>query len=140
MNITELQRALTLLRLSGMAAALESRLLESQTERSAPIDLVAALVQDELTRRADRLIVRRVGQAGFRDAGKTLDTFDFDFNKKINRKALFEMATGRFVTAHEDVLLLGPPGHRQEPSGPGPGARSAAPGASRALPGGPRAR
>ena len=34
------------------------------------------LVQDELLRRQDRLLERRVEQARFRDRGKTLDTFD----------------------------------------------------------------
>jgi DNA replication protein DnaC len=46
---------------------------------------------------------------GFRDQGKTLDTFDFDFNKKMNRRLVFELATGHFVAQHADGLLLGPP-------------------------------
>ena len=41
---------------------------------------------------------------------RTLDRFDFDFNKKMNRKLVFELATARFVTQHEDALFLGPPG------------------------------
>ncbi|HEX9704638.1 MAG TPA: hypothetical protein VGA20_05280, partial [Gemmatimonadales bacterium] len=45
MNLVELQRALRQLRCSGMAAGLETRLLEAQTERLAPIDLGAALSQ-----------------------------------------------------------------------------------------------
>jgi len=110
MNIIELKKALVSLRLSGMAAVIETRFLEAQTNKSAYIDVVATLVQDELTRRADRLIARRVAQATFRDVGKTIDTFDFDFNKKMNRKLIFELATSKFVHAHEDVLLLGPPG------------------------------
>ena len=52
----------------------------------------------------------RVKDAAFRDHGKTLDTFDFDFNKKMDRKLVFELATSRFVTQHEDALFLGPPG------------------------------
>ena len=110
MNLIELQRALRQLRCSGMAAALEPRLLEAQTEKLAPIDFLATLVQDELQRRQDRLLDRRINQAGFRDRGKMLDTFDFDFNKKMNRRLVFELATGRFVTQHEDGLFLGPPG------------------------------
>jgi DNA replication protein DnaC len=110
MNLVELQRALRQLRCSGMAAGLETRLLETQTERLAPIDFLSTLVQDELQRRQDRLLERRVTQAGFRDRGKTLDTFDFEFNKKMNRRLVFELATGRFVTQHEDGLFLGPPG------------------------------
>jgi DNA replication protein DnaC len=110
MNLVELQRALRQLRCSGMAAGLETRLLETQTERLAPIDFLSTLVQDELQRRQDRLLERRVTQAGFRDRGKTLDTVDFEFNKKMNRRLVFELATGRFVTQHEDGLFLGPPG------------------------------
>lgn len=110
MNLVELQRALRQLRCSGRAAGLEPRLLEAQTARLAPIDFLATLVQDERLRRQDRLLDRRITQAGFRDAGKTLDTFDFDFNKKMHRRLVFELATGRFVTQHEDGLFLGPPG------------------------------
>lgn len=110
MNPTELDHALRKLRLSGMADTLEVRLLESQSERSAPIDFLSALVSDELQRRQDRLLERRIKQARFRDPRKTLDAFDFSFNPKMNRKLVFELATGRFVSQCEDALLLGPPG------------------------------
>ena len=104
MNLVELQRALRQLRCSGMAAGLEPRLLEAQTEKLAPIDFLSMLVQDELQRRQDRLLDRRIQQAGFRDRGKMLDTFDFEFNKKMNRRLVFELATGRFVTQHADGI------------------------------------
>lgn len=110
MNLVELNHALLKLRLGGMAASLESRLLQSQTESMPPIDLVSALVGDELLRRSDKLIERRIKQAGFRDPGKTLDAFDFDFNKKMDRTLVFELATARFVAQHQDALFLGPPG------------------------------
>jgi DNA replication protein DnaC len=110
MNLVELQRALRQLRCSGMAVSLEPRLLQAQTDQLAPIDFLSALVGDELLRRQDRLLERRIKHAGFRDVGKTLDTFDFDFNKKLNRRLVFELATGRFVAQHEDGLFLGPPG------------------------------
>jgi DNA replication protein DnaC len=110
MNLVELQRALRQLRCSGMAAGLEPRLLEAQTARLAPIDFLSTLVGDELLRREDRLLARRVQQAGFRDPDKRLDTFDFDFNKKMNRRLVFELAAGHFVAQHADGLFLGPPG------------------------------
>ena len=59
MNLVELDRALRQLRLSGMAAVLETRLRQAQTEKMAPLDLVSALVADELRRRQDRLLERR---------------------------------------------------------------------------------
>ena len=110
MTLAEVTRALRQLRVSGMAATLEARIVEAQASNSAPLDLVSALVQDELQRRQDRLLDRRVKRAGFRDAGKTLDTFDFDFNRKLDRRMVFDLAAGHFIAQHEDALFLGPPG------------------------------
>jgi DNA replication protein DnaC len=110
MNLIELNHALRQLRLGGMAAVLETRLHQAQAEAMAPIDLISILVSDELTRRGDRLLERRRKQAGFRDLHTTLDNFDFDFNKKMNRSLVFDLATGTFITRREDALFLGPPG------------------------------
>ncbi len=110
MNLMELQRALSQLRLGGMAAVLETRLRQAQAEAMAPMDLISCLVSDELTRRSDRLLDRRRKQAGFRDANKTLDNFDFTFNPKMNRSLVFDLATSAFLTRREDALFLGPGG------------------------------
>ena len=110
MNIGELQRALRQLRLGGMAAVLETRLRQAQAEPMAPIDLLATLVSDELTRRSDRLLERRRKLAAFRDPNKTLDNFDFTFNPKLNRSLVFDLATGAFIDRREDALFLGPGG------------------------------
>ncbi len=110
MNLIELNRALKQLRLGGIAAVLETRLRQAQAEGMAPIDLISCLVSDELARRGERLLERRRKQAEFRDPQKTLDNFDFDFNKKMNRSLVFDLATGAFIGRREDALFLGPPG------------------------------
>src|SRR6202007_793384 len=110
MNIPELQRALRQLRLGGMAAVLETRLHQAQAEPMVPLDLISCLVSDELTRRADRLLERRRKQAGFRDANKTLDNFDFTFNPKMNRSLIYDLATCAFIAKRHDGLFLGPGG------------------------------
>jgi DNA replication protein DnaC len=110
MNLSELQRSLRQLRLGGMAGVLETRLRQAQAEPMAPIDLLSTLVSDELARRSDRLLERRRKQAGFRDANKTLDHFDFTFNPKMNRSLIFDLATAAFIDRREDALLLGPGG------------------------------
>jgi DNA replication protein DnaC len=110
MNPIELKRALKQLRLGGIAAVLETRLQQAQTERMAPIDLISCLVSDELSRRSDRLLERRRKEAEFRDPQVTLDNFDFNFNKKMNRSLVFDLATANFIAKHEDALFLGPPG------------------------------
>jgi DNA replication protein DnaC len=110
MNLIELNRALRQLRLGGIAAVLETRLHQAQVGPMAPIDFLSCLVSDELTRRGDRLLERRRKQAQFRDPQKMLDNFDFNFNKKMNRSLVFDLATARFIERREDGLFLGPPG------------------------------
>src|ERR1017187_9561317 len=110
MNLIELDRALKQLRLGGRAAVLETRLRQAQAEPLAPIDLLSYLVSDELALRGERLLERRKKQAQFRDSQKTLDNFDFAFNKKMNRSLVFDLAAGAFIARHEDALFLGPPG------------------------------
>ncbi len=107
MTLVELRRALRQLHCSGMAAGLEGRLLQAQAEQLAPIDFLSTLVHDELLKRQDRLLERRINHAGFRDAGRTLDTFEFDFDKKMNRALVFQLATDRFITQREKGLFLG---------------------------------
>ena len=110
MNVIELSRALRQLRMGGMAAVLETRLHQAQAEPMPPIDFLSCLVTDELNRRGDRLLERRKKQAAFRDPHKTLENFDFNFNKKMNRSLVFDLATSTFIARHEDALFLGPPG------------------------------
>jgi DNA replication protein DnaC len=110
MNLMEIQRALGQLRLGGMAAVLQTRLQQAQSESMPPIDLISCLISDELTRRSDRLLERRRKQASFRDVHKALDNFDFTFNPKMNRSLVFDLATGAFITRREDALFLGPGG------------------------------
>jgi DNA replication protein DnaC len=110
MNLIELERALRQLRLGGMAAVLEPRLRQAQAESMAPIDFISSLVSDELTRRSERLLERRRKQAMFRDPDRGLDNFDFNFNPKMNRSLVFDLATCAFITRREDALFLGPGG------------------------------
>jgi DNA replication protein DnaC len=110
MHVVELERSLRQLHLSGMAKVLQTRLRQAQAETMAPLDLIACLVSDELTLRADRLLQRRRKQAGFRDPDKTLDNFDFSFNRKMNRSLVFDLATAAFIAKREDALFLGPGG------------------------------
>src|SRR6201987_2473600 len=110
MNLIELQHALRQLRLGGIATVLETRLRQAQAEAMAPIDLISCLVTDELTRRSDRLLEGRRKQAAFREPLKTLDNLDFNFNPKMNRSLVFDLATCAFIGKREDGLFLGPGG------------------------------
>lgn len=104
-----LHTALTKLRLSGLAQALEVRLQEAAGNRLGHAEFLELVLQDELAIRNERLVARRLKAAGFREL-KTLDEFDWQFNPAIKRKQVFDLATGRFIREARDLLLLGPPG------------------------------
>jgi len=84
MNLVELDHALRKLRLSGMADVLEARLRHAQTEKLAPLDLIATLVADELQRRQDRLFDRRHKQACFRDPDR-LSSFPKSLSLRVRK-------------------------------------------------------
>ena len=88
-----------------MTALLDTRLQQAQAEPMAPIHFLCCLVSDERTRSGDRLLERRRKRAQFRDPQRTLDSFDFDFNKKMNRSLVFALATATFIAHHEDALF-----------------------------------
>ena len=97
------------LRLSGMVEALPLRLEQAKAAPLEHLEFLDLLVQDELARRADRLFVRRLKQAGITQV-KELSSFDWAFNPKIPRANIADLATARFMRAHHGALLMGPPG------------------------------
>ena len=109
MSITELERSLRGLRLSGMTATLETRALQVAQQQMDFIEAFSALVQDELDRRRSRLIERRFTLSALPDR-KDLKDFDWHYNPKIPKRAVLELAALKFIDAREDALFIGAPG------------------------------
>ena len=89
MNMMEIERALRTLRLSGIRATLDTRILQAQANQQPFIETFTAILQDELDRRRSRLTQRRFTQSGL-DERVTLNDFDWRFNPKLPRQACFE--------------------------------------------------
>src|SRR3954447_13681393 len=117
-----LSDSLKRLRLSGLAASLDVRLQEAKSNRLDHIEFLELILQDELAVRQERLITRRTTAAAFREQ-RTLEDFDWDFNRTIKRKQIHDLAAGGFVRQHRDVLVVGPrpilPGRLTAVPGPG---------------------
>lgn len=109
MTITELERSLRALRLSGMTATLESRALQVAQHQMDFIEAFSALVQDELDRRRSRLIDRRFKLSGLTER-KDLKDFDWQYNPKNPRREILELANLKFINEREDALFIGSPG------------------------------
>ena len=109
MTITELERSLRALRLSGMTATLETRALQVAQQQMDFIEAFSALVQDELDRRRSRLIDRRYALSGLTER-KDLKDFDWQYNPKNPRREILELANLKFIDQREDALFIGSPG------------------------------
>jgi DNA replication protein DnaC len=109
MTITELERSLRALRLSGMTATLENRALQVAQQQMDFIEAFSALVQDELDRRRSRLIERRFKLSGLTER-KDLKDFDWSYNPKNPRREILELANLKFIDEREDALFIGSPG------------------------------
>jgi DNA replication protein DnaC len=109
MTITELERSLRALRLSGMTATLENRALQVAQQQMDFIEAFSALVQDELDRRRSRLIERRFKLSGLTER-KDIKDFDWSYNPKNPRRDILELANLKFIDEREDALFIGSPG------------------------------
>jgi DNA replication protein DnaC len=97
------------LKLGGMAQTLDVRATQATQQQLTPVEFLALLLDDELERRGQQRLARRLAQSGC-DEQKTLARFDFAAAPGINRAFLQDLATGTFITRHENVLLCGPTG------------------------------
>ncbi|MGV1446070.1 IS21-like element helper ATPase IstB [Klebsiella pneumoniae] len=109
MTLTEIERTLRALRLSGIAATLNTRVLEAQATQQPFLETLAAMLQDELDRRRSRLTEKRFKQSRL-DERLTLNDFDWRFNPKLPRQACFELHTLKFIAEGGNALVIGKPG------------------------------
>jgi DNA replication protein DnaC len=109
MTMPEIERVLRQLRLSGVRATLETRVLQAQVANQAFLETFSLILQDELDRRRSRLIERRFSLSGL-DEKLTLQEFDWGFNPKIPKQACFELHTLKFIAEGANAILVGKPG------------------------------
>lgn len=105
----ELSAQLKLLRLSHIADKLQLRNREAIERKLSHPEFLALLLQDELLGRDNRKLRARIKRAHL-SGDKTLESFDFDFNPKINRAQIQELASCSFIAERVPVLIVGPCG------------------------------
>ena len=105
----QLVPSLKRLRLSGVLDTLEVRTQQAIAEQWSYGEFLTRLVQDEVERRAHKLLDLRIRRSGV-NSTKTLETFDFAFNPSVSRQMVFDLVTCEFVRRRRNVLLVGPTG------------------------------
>jgi DNA replication protein DnaC len=97
------------LKLGGMVQILDVRAAQATERQLTPTEFLALLLDDELERRSQQRLARRLAQSGC-DAQKTLAHFEFSAAPGVNRTFIQDLAACTFIARHENVLLCGPTG------------------------------
>jgi DNA replication protein DnaC len=105
----EINNLIKQLKLSHINDNLPQRNREAIDKKLAYPEFLALLLQDEILGRENNKFKARIKRANIR-GDKTLETFNFDFNPKINRAQIQELASCRFVSEKSPILIVGPTG------------------------------
>jgi len=97
------------LKLSGMLLTLDTRAAQALERQLSPTEFLALLLDDELERRSQQSLARRLKLSGC-DPNKTLARFDFTAAPGVNRPFIQDLASCAFIQRHENLLLTGPTG------------------------------
>lgn len=112
MQTSELEKSRNLLVELGLEHASEIllELLERAVrEKLSLVKFLELVAGKELEFREDRRVKALLGSSGL-PIGKTLNHFDFHFQKGVEKARVELLSTCEFVRRKENLLLLGPPG------------------------------
>jgi DNA replication protein DnaC len=97
------------LKTPALAASMERLAERAQTENWTYQEYLAACLVREVAARDASGGELRIRAASF-PARKALEDFDFEHQRSVNRQTIAYLGTLDFITARENVILLGPPG------------------------------
>ncbi len=107
--LDDLVPVLKKLRLSGVLQSLDLRLRQATDDDISTTEFLYRLLADEVERREAKQLQLRLSRAAF-ESRKSFDDFDFTFNPELPKAKILDLATGRFLDTHTNLLLVGPAG------------------------------
>jgi DNA replication protein DnaC len=100
---------LSKLYLKRVAEQLDALLSDAARKQPSYLEFLDQLLCEEVGSKQRKRVTMGIQIAHF-PAVRTLDDFDFKFQPSIDQKLVRELATARYVTQAENVLMFGPPG------------------------------
>jgi len=103
------QDKLTTMQLWGMAAALEEQLQTRDIEGLSFDERFGLLVDREMTVRHSRRMARRLKAAKL-PQNACVEDIDYRHRRGLDRAVVTQLATGRWITGNQNLLITGPTG------------------------------
>jgi len=100
----------------SLARAYERLAEQARAEEWSHEEFLAACLEREVAARQTNGGELRIKAARF-PARKTIEDFDFSFQRSLKRDTMLHLGTLDFVAARDNVVFLGPARNRQNPFG-----------------------
>ena len=104
-----LQDNLNRLKLSRAAEILDTVAEHAEENKSSYLAFLDYLLEEEAAAKEKRRIQTAMKTGGLPTA-KTIEEYDFSFHPQLDKKAVMELFDLTFISKHENVIFLGPPG------------------------------
>ncbi len=105
----EITRRLKEFKLSGIAKTLDARNRYAIDNNLTYTDFLKLLLEDEYINRQSNSFRKRLIKSKL-DTIKTLDSYDFTYQPKLNKKEILDIASCRFIEEKKNIIFMGNPG------------------------------
>jgi DNA replication protein DnaC len=104
-----LQDNLNRLKLTRAAEMLDTVAEHAEKNKSSYLAFLDHLLEEEAAAKEKRRIQTAMKTGGLPTA-KTIEEYDFSFHPQLDKKAVMELFDLTFISKHDNVIFLGPPG------------------------------
>jgi DNA replication protein DnaC len=104
-----LQDNLKRLKLTQAAEILDTVAQHAEENKASYLAFLDHLLEEEVGAKEKRRIQTAMKTGGL-PAAKTIEEYDFPFHPQLDKKAVMELFDLTFISKHENVIFLGPPG------------------------------
>ena len=108
-TLARLRQHIAFLGLTRTLHELDERLAWATRERPGPTALLEHVLGIEAAHKLEQRIARRIDQSGLAEK-KSLEIFDWDFQPKLDKSLVLELARLDFVRRHDDLVITGKSG------------------------------
>ncbi len=104
-----LEENLKYLQLNTVLKTYRNKTEEAEKKNLSYTEYLDFILQDEIADRIQRAVTRKISAAKF-PIIKTMDSFNFDWPKFIEKKKILQLLDLEFVKEKKNILIIGPPG------------------------------
>jgi len=97
---------LAYLKLTFIHEQFEALAQQAAAQQSTPLEYLGKLIEGEVQRRQDRALQRRINAARF-PVLKTLESFQWNWPKKLNRMQVQQLFQLHFLKTHGNIIFIG---------------------------------